>query len=202
MKLFADTANLEELENCLTRGFPSGVTTNPSILSKEQKRDFRLHIKDIIALLKKHLEAHPDSLAGHYALVAACERVGDLDGAREAFGWFVAEPQKLLEKWRDNPRAEIFDSAENLTVLGRALDRWAALTEAYRDDVNLHQTILNLFVAPLLYLRLGAGRVEHRLRAELPPIDGTTGDGSLRRLPGLVASGGRSTNASGIEQPW
>jgi transaldolase len=42
------------LENCLKRGFPSGVTTNPSILSKEQKRDFRLHIKDIIALLKKH----------------------------------------------------------------------------------------------------------------------------------------------------
>ena len=54
MKLFADTANLEELENCLKRGFPSGVTTNPSILSKEQKRDFRLLIKDIITLLKKH----------------------------------------------------------------------------------------------------------------------------------------------------
>jgi tetratricopeptide (TPR) repeat protein len=101
---------------------------------------------EAIALLKKHLAAHPDSLAGHHALGAACERVGDLDGAREAFGWFVAEPQKLLEKWRDNPKAEIFESAENLTVLGRALDRWAALTEAYRDDVNLHQTILNLFV--------------------------------------------------------
>jgi transaldolase len=54
MKLFADTANLEELENCLKRGFPSGVTTNPSILSKEEKRDFRLHIKDLIALLKKY----------------------------------------------------------------------------------------------------------------------------------------------------
>jgi transaldolase len=54
MKLFVDTANLDELEQCLKRGFPSGVTTNPSILSKEQRRDFRLHINDMIALLKKY----------------------------------------------------------------------------------------------------------------------------------------------------
>jgi transaldolase len=54
MKLFVDTANLEELEQCLMRGFPSGVTTNPSILSKEQRRDFRLHINDMITLLKKY----------------------------------------------------------------------------------------------------------------------------------------------------
>jgi transaldolase len=54
MKLFVDTANLEELEQCLRRGFPSGVTTNPSILSKEQRRDFREHVNDMIELLKKY----------------------------------------------------------------------------------------------------------------------------------------------------
>ena len=54
MKLFVDTANLEELEVCLQRGFPSGVTTNPMILSKEQRRDFRDHINDMIALLRKY----------------------------------------------------------------------------------------------------------------------------------------------------
>ena len=54
MKLFVDTANLEELEQCLQRGFPSGVTTNPAILSKEQHRDFRDHINDMIALLQKY----------------------------------------------------------------------------------------------------------------------------------------------------
>jgi|SRR5439155_9663446 len=54
MKVFVDTANLQELEEALKRGFPSGVTTNPSILSKEQKKDFRVHIKDIIKLLKKY----------------------------------------------------------------------------------------------------------------------------------------------------
>jgi len=54
MKLFVDTANLEELEACLKRGFPSGVTTNPAILSKEKHCDFRDHINDMISLLLKY----------------------------------------------------------------------------------------------------------------------------------------------------
>jgi transaldolase len=54
MKLFVDTANLDELEQCLKRGFPAGVTTNPAILSKERQRDFRDHINDMIGLLLKY----------------------------------------------------------------------------------------------------------------------------------------------------
>jgi transaldolase len=54
MKLFVDTANLEELEQALQRGFVSGVTTNPSILSKEQRGDFRLHINNLIRLLQMY----------------------------------------------------------------------------------------------------------------------------------------------------
>jgi transaldolase len=54
MKLFVDTANLGELEQALQRGFPCGVTTNPSILAKEHKRDFRPHINDMIGLLQKY----------------------------------------------------------------------------------------------------------------------------------------------------
>ena len=62
MKLFVDTANLEELEECLKRGFPSGVTTNPSILSKEQRRDFREHINDMIGVLKRYNSDIPISV--------------------------------------------------------------------------------------------------------------------------------------------
>jgi transaldolase len=54
MKLFVDTANLEELEQALQRGFVSGVTTNPSILSKEHCGDFRLHINHLIRLLQAY----------------------------------------------------------------------------------------------------------------------------------------------------
>jgi transaldolase len=54
MKIFVDSANLTEIEEALERGFPAGITTNPSILSKEEKGDFRDHIKKIIRLLEKH----------------------------------------------------------------------------------------------------------------------------------------------------
>src|SRR3990167_823034 len=54
MKIFIDSANLIEIEEALERGFPAGVTTNPSILSKEEKGDYRAHIRKIIGLLEKH----------------------------------------------------------------------------------------------------------------------------------------------------
>jgi transaldolase len=54
MKLFVDSANLGEIEAALQRGFASGVTTNPSILSKEERRDFTAHIRDIIDLLRRY----------------------------------------------------------------------------------------------------------------------------------------------------
>lgn len=54
MKIFVDSANLTEIEEALVRGFPRGITTNPSILSREEKGDFREHIKKIIQLLEKY----------------------------------------------------------------------------------------------------------------------------------------------------
>ena len=101
---------------------------------------------EAIDLLRKHLEAHPASLAGRYTLGAVSENIGDHDAARKAFGWFVKEPQQFLEKWKKNPNDPAFDSAADLTTIGRAVDRWAALTEAYREKVDLHQQILTLFV--------------------------------------------------------
>lgn len=54
MKLFIDTANLQEIDDGLSRGFVAGITTNPSILAKEPKGDFQAHVLKIIDLLKKH----------------------------------------------------------------------------------------------------------------------------------------------------
>lgn len=54
MKLFIDSANLTEIEQSLQRGFPKGITTNPSILAKEPKTNFKAHIQKIIDLLKEY----------------------------------------------------------------------------------------------------------------------------------------------------
>jgi transaldolase len=62
MKIFVDSANLREIEEALQRGFTSGITTNPSILSKEERRDFTAHIRDIIALLREYQAPVPLSV--------------------------------------------------------------------------------------------------------------------------------------------
>jgi transaldolase len=54
MKIFVDSANLIEIEEALRRGFPAGITTNPSIMSKEDRTDFKLHIKRIIKLCERY----------------------------------------------------------------------------------------------------------------------------------------------------
>lgn len=54
MKIFIDSANLQEIEESLRRGFPRGITTNPSILAKEPKGDFKKHIEKITALCKEY----------------------------------------------------------------------------------------------------------------------------------------------------
>jgi transaldolase len=53
VKIFLDSANLQDVENGLARGHLSGITTNPSLLAKEPKANFYEHIKKIVALIEK-----------------------------------------------------------------------------------------------------------------------------------------------------
>jgi transaldolase len=62
VKIFVDSANLRDIEEALQRGFASGITTNPSILSKEERRDFNTHIRDIIDLLRRYGSTIPLSV--------------------------------------------------------------------------------------------------------------------------------------------
>ena len=101
---------------------------------------------DAAALLKQVLQKHPDSIPAHYWLGYVCEQAGDIPDATEQYSWFVAEPQRFLRKWELHERLPVFDKAEEVTTIGHALDRWATLTQAYRNNPNLDRTILSLFV--------------------------------------------------------
>ena len=74
MKIFIDSANLEAIEDALKRGFPSGITTNPSILAKEPKTDFKKHIHKIIDLCGKYKRAIPISVEVFAKEIDAIER--------------------------------------------------------------------------------------------------------------------------------
>jgi transaldolase len=51
MKIFLDTANLEHIRHGVSLGIVTGVTTNPSLVSKEGKVDYRKLVEEICAIV-------------------------------------------------------------------------------------------------------------------------------------------------------
>ena len=79
MDLYLDTANIVEIREVAEMGFISGVTTNPSLLAKEDPNiDIKQRILDIHKLVGGHLSVEVNSL----------EKNGMLREADEILSWF------------------------------------------------------------------------------------------------------------------
>lgn len=61
MKLFIDTANLDEIREIHSWGVLAGVTTNPSLIAKE-KRDFKETVREIAGIVEGPISAEVVSL--------------------------------------------------------------------------------------------------------------------------------------------
>ena len=96
--------------------------------------------EDAVAALKFLLKKDTDSIAVHYWLGNIAESRGDLLTAREAFAWFAP----FVDKWQGN--RTLFTNAEEVTLIGRGVDRWASLTSAYQTQKALHNVILSMFL--------------------------------------------------------
>ena len=62
MKFFLDTANIDEIKQACSWGVVAGVTTNPTLVSKEGCRDFHGRIKEIAEIVKGPVSAEAVSL--------------------------------------------------------------------------------------------------------------------------------------------
>ncbi|WP_417912332.1 fructose-6-phosphate aldolase [Candidatus Electronema sp. TJ] len=72
MKFFIDTANIEEIKKGLELGMVDGVTTNPSLISKEQQ-PFNEILADICALVDGPISAEVISLDADGMVAEGCE---------------------------------------------------------------------------------------------------------------------------------
>jgi len=70
LKLFIDTANVEEIKQAYELGVISGVTTNPSLIAREG-RDFVQVVKEITAIVDGPISAEAVSLDAPGMLVEA-----------------------------------------------------------------------------------------------------------------------------------
>jgi transaldolase len=62
MKFFIDTANLDEIKEANELGLIDGVTTNPSLVAKEGKVDFKKHLAKICEMIKGDISAEVTAL--------------------------------------------------------------------------------------------------------------------------------------------
>ncbi len=74
MKIFIDTANIEEIRKANELGVISGVTTNPSLIAKEG-RDFKQTIKEISEIVDGPISAEVISLESDGMVSEALELV-------------------------------------------------------------------------------------------------------------------------------
>lgn len=74
MKLFIDSAVVEEIKEISELGFLSGVTTNPSLIAKSG-REFKDVVQEICKLVDGPISAEPVSLDAHGILKEAKELV-------------------------------------------------------------------------------------------------------------------------------
>jgi transaldolase len=51
MRIFIDTANIEHIRHAARLGVISGVTTNPSLVSKEGKVNYKKHVQEICSIV-------------------------------------------------------------------------------------------------------------------------------------------------------
>ncbi len=77
MRIFLDTANLQEIRAAAQMGVISGVTTNPTLLAKEQGADFQATIREICSLVDGPISAE----------VTALDAEGMVAEARRLAGW-------------------------------------------------------------------------------------------------------------------
>lgn len=135
MKIFVDSANLVEIEEALERGFPAGITTNPSILSKEEKCDFREHIKRIIDLVQRHGYDIPISVEVFSTKPA--EMIAQAEDFVHHFGFYKQLAVKVPIGW----------------------DELAVIHELRRRDIRVNCTCCMSYNQAIMAARAGANYV-------------------------------------------
>jgi transaldolase len=94
MEIFLDTANVEELRQAAKLGIVSGVTTNPSLVSKEGKADYEAVVKEICSIIPGPVSVE--------VLVEGVEA--------------MIKQARLISKWAPNVVIKIPATAEGLEV--------------------------------------------------------------------------------------
>ena len=77
MRIFLDTANIEQIRHAASLGIISGVTTNPTLVSQEKATDYQATVKEICSIVPGPVSAE----------VLVEDAQGMVEQGREISGW-------------------------------------------------------------------------------------------------------------------
>ncbi|MFC1973756.1 fructose-6-phosphate aldolase [Chloroflexota bacterium] len=77
MRIFLDTANIEDIRNAAKLGVISGITTNPSLVAKEKRADMKEIVQEISSIINGPINAE----------VLSQEPQAVIEEAREISSW-------------------------------------------------------------------------------------------------------------------
>ena len=97
MRIFLDTANIDQIKQGVKLGVVSGVTTNPTLVSKEGHKDYKAVVKEICAIVNGPVSAE----------VVVNDKEAMLAQARE------------IATWAPNVMVKIPSTADGLEVISQ-----------------------------------------------------------------------------------
>ena len=74
MRIFLDTANIDQIRQAAKLGVISGITTNPSLVSKEATADYETTIKEICSIISGPISAEV-LVEGAQAMIEQAQRI-------------------------------------------------------------------------------------------------------------------------------
>ncbi len=78
MKIFLDTANIEQIEKGVSWGIVDGVTTNPTLIAKEGHKDYKSALKKICEIVKGPVSAEVISLEAE-GMIKEAHELAEID---------------------------------------------------------------------------------------------------------------------------
>lgn len=169
MRLFLDTANIEEIRQAASLGVISGVTTNPSLIAKEG-RNFREVVKEICMLVDGPISAEAVSTFAD-EIVAEAEELAkihenivvkipmDLEGLKAV---------KLLSKKGVKTNVTLVFSANQALLAARAGATYVSpfvgrLDDVGQDGMNVVREVVQIFAQYGLLTEVIAASIRHPL---------------------------------------
>ena len=179
MKLFLDTANINEIKEATALGVIEGVTTNPSLIAKEQKKDMADIINEITRI-------NPGSVSAEVLSLEAEEMVAEGKKLAEIAGNVVIKIPITLEGLKAVSELEDYGIKTNVTLVfsvnqallaARAGATYVSPFVGRLDDIDydgiaLVANIAELFELHELKTKIIAASIRHSLHVSQAALAG------------------------------